>query len=97
MTELNRRLILLWDEEDVPAPDWYAEQLLSKATQEYKQSLIAEYIRTSEGRERLAAAMTQPIRRRVDYTAVGRRTFLVEPLPDGALPFYDRQTEAATR
>jgi hypothetical protein len=34
--------------------------------------------------------MTQPLRLRRDYTSVGRKTFLVEQLPDGALPIYDK-------
>jgi len=33
---------------------------------------------------------TQPLRLRRDYTSVGRKTFLVEQLPDGALPVYDK-------
>jgi hypothetical protein len=34
--------------------------------------------------------MVQPLRLRRDYTSVGRKTFLVEQLPDGALPIYDK-------
>ena len=30
-----------------------------------------------------------PLRQRLDYSPVGRKTFLVEQLPDGALPIYD--------
>jgi HK97 family phage major capsid protein len=37
--------------------------------------------------------MTQPLRLRRDYTAVGRKTFLVEQLPDGALPIYDKDPD----
>jgi len=57
---------------------------------EQKQQIIAEYIKTAGGRARLAASMTQPLRLRRDYTSVGRKTFLVEQLPDGALPIYDK-------
>jgi len=35
----------------------------------------------------------QPLRTRRDYTSVGRKTFLVEQLPDGALPIYDKDPE----
>ncbi len=59
-------------------------------TNEQKQQIIAEYIKTAGGRARLAASMTQPLRLRRDYTSVGRKTFLVEQLPDGALPIYDK-------
>jgi hypothetical protein len=35
----------------------------------------------------------QPLRLRRDYSAVGRKTFLVEQLPDGALPIYDKDPD----
>ena len=59
-----------------------------------KNAIISEYIKTAAGRRKLAASMIQPLRSRRDYTAVGRKTFLVEQLPDGALPIYDRDPEA---
>jgi len=58
-----------------------------------KQRLIGEYIKTPAGRAKLAASMTQPLRTRRDYAAVGRKTFLVEQLPDGALPLYDKDPD----
>jgi len=58
-----------------------------------KQRVIGELIKTPQGRMRLAASMTQPLRTRRDYAAVGRKTFLVEQLPDGALPIYDKDPD----
>lgn len=58
-----------------------------------KQKIISEFIKTPSGRAKLAASMTQPLRLRRDYTAVGRKTFLVEQLPDGALPIYDKDPD----
>jgi len=58
-----------------------------------KQKIIGEYIKTPAGRQKLAASMTQPLRTRRDYAAVGRKTFLVEQLPDGALPIYDKDPD----
>lgn len=58
-----------------------------------KQKIISEYIKTASGRQKLATSMTQPLRLRRDYTAVGRKTFLVEQLPDGALPIYDKDPD----
>jgi len=55
-----------------------------------KQEIISQHIRTAAGRQRLAASMIQPLRRRRDYMSVGRKAFFVEPLPDGALPIYDK-------
>jgi len=58
-----------------------------------KAKLISDYIGTAGGRAKLAASMTQPLRLRRDYMAVGRKTFLVEQLPDGALPIYDKDPD----
>jgi hypothetical protein len=63
---------------------------MSEVTNEVKQQIISDYIKTAAGRAKLAASMTQPLRLRRDYTSVGRKTFLVEQLPDGALPIYDK-------
>ena len=62
-------------------------------TNAVKQRIIGEYIQTPAGRAKLAASMTQPLRTRRDYAAVGRKTFLVEQLPDGALPIYDKDPD----
>jgi len=58
-----------------------------------KQRVIGELVKTPQGRMKLAASMTQPLRTRRDYAAVGRKTFLVEQLPDGALPIYDKDPD----
>ena len=58
-----------------------------------KQKIIGDYIKTAAGRAKLAASMTQPLRTRRDYMSVGRKTFLVEQLPDGALPIYDKDPD----
>jgi len=63
------------------------------ATNAVKARLISEFIGTQAGRHKLAASMTQPLRLRRDYMAVGRKTFLVEELPDGALPIYDKDPD----
>jgi hypothetical protein len=66
---------------------------MQQVSNQAKQQLISEYIKTAAGRAKLAASMVQPLRLRRDYTAVGRKTFLVEQLPDGALPIYDKDPE----
>jgi len=63
---------------------------MAEISNEVKQQVIQDYIKTAGGRVKLAASMTQPLRLRRDYTSVGRKTFLVEQLPDGALPIYDK-------
>jgi len=66
---------------------------MSEMTNAVKQQIIGDYIKTPQGRAKLAASMTQPLRLRRDYAAVGRKTFLVEQLPDGALPIYDKDPD----
>lgn len=66
---------------------------MGQISNQAKQQVISEYIKTAAGRARLAASMIQPLRLRRDYTAVGRKTFLVEQLPDGALPIYDKDPD----
>jgi hypothetical protein len=66
---------------------------MSDISNAVKQRIIGEYIKTPQGRAKLAASMTQPLRTRRDYAAVGRKTFLVEQLPDGALPIYDKDPD----
>jgi hypothetical protein len=63
---------------------------MAEISNDVKQQIIADYMKTAGGRAKLAASMTQPLRLRRDYTSVGRKTFLVEQLPDGALPIYDK-------
>jgi HK97 family phage major capsid protein len=58
-----------------------------------KQELIQKHIKSPQGRQKLAASMIQPLRTRRDYSSVGRKTFLVEQLPDGALPIYDKDPD----
>jgi len=58
-----------------------------------KEQVVDRYIGTTAGRRRLAASMIQPLRERRDYSSVGRKTFLVEQLPDGALPIYDKDPD----
>src|ERR1035437_9419804 len=55
-----------------------------------KEMVIAQALETDEGRVALAQAMVEPIRRALEYQAVGRKTLLIDELPQGALPRYER-------
>jgi len=55
-----------------------------------REALIREALNTPEGRQRLAEAMVAPIRNRIDYPGRLRDLLLVEELPPGPLPVYDR-------
>lgn len=60
---------------------------------EQRNEIIASMIGTAQGRQKLASTMTSPLRRRRDYESVARKAFFVEPLPNGALPIYDKDVE----
>lgn len=58
-----------------------------------RESIVDKHIGSPAGRRRLAASMIQPLRERRDYSSVGRKTFLVEQIPDGALAIYDKDPD----
>lgn len=58
-----------------------------------RDDLIARAVTTHEGKLALAQAMANPIRRNLDYQGIARRALVVDPLPQGALPVYDRDID----
>jgi len=63
-------------------------------TTEQKQAVVAQALNSDEGRVALAQAMVEPIRRSLEYQAVGRKLLLVDELPQGALARYERDVSA---
>lgn len=61
---------------------------------EEKEAIIAQALETDEGRTALAQAMVEPIRRALEYQAVGRKLLMVDELPQGALARYERDVAA---
>lgn len=61
---------------------------------EEKEMVIAQALETDEGRTALAQAMVEPIRRSLEYQAVGRKLLMVDELPQGALARYERDVAA---
>jgi hypothetical protein len=59
-----------------------------------KELVIAQALETDEGRTALAQAMVEPIRRSLEYQAVGRKLLMVDELPQGALARYERDVAA---
>lgn len=87
----------------MPLPPWFWEEyedvppVVVKVVEDEpvldpsdKQAIIAAMLASPGGRQKLAASMAAPLRARRDYTAVGRKLFPVESIPDGALPIYDK-------
>lgn len=55
-----------------------------------REQVIAQALDTPEGRDSIAQAMVEPIRRALEYQAVGRKLLLVDQLPQGALARYEK-------
>lgn len=51
---------------------------------------ISAYLKSFGGRRRLGRSMIAPIRNNIDYQSISRKCFLVQQLPTGALPIYDK-------
>jgi hypothetical protein len=58
-----------------------------------RDELISRAIFSNEGKIALAQSMANPIRRNLDYQGIARRALVVDPLPQGALPVYDRDID----
>lgn len=64
-------------------------------TEEQRDEMVKAALETTEGKIALGQAMANPIRRNLDYAGVGRKALVVDPLPQGALPVYDRDIDVA--
>jgi hypothetical protein len=64
-------------------------------TDEQRDELVKKALMTQEGKIALGQAMANPIRRNLDYQGVGRRVLVIDPLPQGALPIYERDIDVA--
>lgn len=64
-------------------------------TEQQKDEMIKRALLTADGKVALGQAMALPIRRNLDYSGVARRALVVDPLPNGALPVYDRDIDVA--
>ncbi len=66
------------------------EPFTAPLTDREKELVIAEALKTPEGRDALAKAMVEPIRKALDYHGVGKKLLLVDKLPKGKLGRYYR-------
>jgi len=65
-----------------------------KAVNQEREALIAQALDTPEGRVALAQAMVEPIRRALEYQAVGRKLLMVDELPQGAYARYEKDVRS---
>lgn len=68
---------------------------MSQPSNDLKAQLIRDFLETPGGAAKLAQAMAKPLWRRRDYQSFARSAFIVEPLPQGALPIYDQGADVA--
>ena len=57
------------------------------------QGILSKYLHTSQGRQKLAQSMANPIRRNLDYQGIARKLFPIQQLPDGASLIYDKDDD----
>lgn len=65
-----------------------------KSVNQEREILIAQSLESEGGRVALAQAMVEPIRRALEYQAVGRKLLLVDELPQGAYARYEKDVRA---
>lgn len=62
----------------------------NRNSNEQREAIIAMALDTADGRVVLAQAMVEPIKTSLMYQAIGRKLLMVDELPQGALPRYER-------
>jgi hypothetical protein len=68
---------------------------LSRTQQQMQQ--LGQLLKTAAGRQKLAGSLGPSLRRRRDYMSIARKALMVEVLPDGALPIYDKEFDETGR
>lgn len=63
---------------------------INKISAAQKHQVMTKLLSSRQGRQRIAASVQEPLRKLRDYVSIGRKAFMVDELPDGALPIYDK-------
>jgi len=63
---------------------------------EVARQVLQNYLATPPERRRIGPLIGNPLRPRIDYQGVARSVFIVDELPQGALPVYDRDPDPGT-
>jgi hypothetical protein len=58
-------------------------------TTEQQAYMLSNAMQTPEGRRFIAQRMFEPIRQERDYVSIGRQGFIIDPIGQGELPYYD--------
>jgi len=62
---------------------------------EASEAMLKRALETTEGKIAPGQSMANPIRRNLDYMGVGRKALVVDPLPQGALPLYEKDIDVS--
>jgi len=65
----------------------------NKYSSEEREAMLLKALSSERGRSLIASSMANPIRMSLDYQGVGRKLVVVDPLPQGALPVYDKDVQ----
>ena len=68
--------------------------ITKNSVEETRNQIVAMALETNEGKTALAQAMVEPIKNSLMYQAIGRKLLLVDELPQGVLPRYERDITA---
>jgi len=71
------------------------ENKTASVNEDAREALLVKAMQSERGKVALAQAMANPIRRNLDYQGVGRKALRVDPLPQGALPVYDKDIDVS--
>lgn len=58
-----------------------------------KEATVSLALKSPFGLAKLASALVNPVRKYLDYVPIGRKTVVVEPIPDGFIPYFDADIE----
>ena len=61
----------------------YTQQKSKSLTNKEKEHILAQALNTDAGKEALAWSMVEPIRRSIEYEAIGRKFLMIDELQDG--------------
>ena len=66
---------------------------MDKYSADERDTMMLKALSSERGRAVIASSMANPIRLSLDYQGVGRKLVVVDPLPQGALPVYDKDVQ----
>lgn len=69
------------------SPEIKARQVMQK------EAALSMALKSRTGLSKIAAALANPVRKHLDYVPIGRKIFVTETIPDGAMMYFDNDIE----